>query len=162
MAYAYTPRRPYVASNASAAMPTVLYTRSTCSACRGEGKMARQLVPTCHHCGASWTPTRFEALMEAYDRPRWFRRNRYLWHVLPCGCDITSLVYHRAPCADCGGAGYIYQRAMRDDLRRAGMLTSDELATPRTGYPQVAYRAHVPYIPPIHTTQPLRNTAQRS
>ena len=154
MAHAYTPRRPYVASAAS---PTVLYTRTSCRCCNGLGKMARVLIPTCHACGASWSPARFEMLMEALDRPRWFRRNRYLWRALPCGCDITSLVYHRAVCRECRGAGYLYQRAVRDDLRRAGMLASDELVTPRTGYPQMAYRAHVPFIPPMHTTQPLRN-----
>lgn len=120
--------------------------------------MARELVPTCHACGASWSAARFDVLMEAYDRPRFFRRNHYRWQATPCGCGVKHLVWHRAVCAECRGAGYLYQRAVRDDLRRAGMLVSDELPTPRVGTPRTNSRAHVPYVPPIRTTQPLHKS----
>src|SRR6185312_15829500 len=92
-------------------IPQTLWVRLTCPACRGAGKLASTLTPACRRCGAAWSAAHFDAWIEAYDRPRWFRRNRYKWLTLPCGCDLAYLVYHRAPCAECLGAGYIYQPA---------------------------------------------------
>jgi|SRR6185312_1827505 len=118
------------------------YTRRTCFECHGSGQSVT-LVPGCNQCRAYWTPARFDLWIEAHDRPRWFRRNRYKWSVaLPCGHEFQQLAYRPLTCVVCRGVGTIGHW----ELARSYY---DRITPPasRTSY----HPAHFPAIAPLGT-----------
>lgn len=124
------------------------YTRRLCPDCHGT-RLTAKLYPGCRACHACWTPTRFDAYIEAHDRPRWFRRNRYRWNVaLPCSHPLTALAYRPINCPTCYGVGTIGHWDLSQHYR-------ERITPPAT---RTSYRpSRYPVITPMQTP-PLAET----
>lgn len=128
------------------------YVRVACPDCRGT-RLTAKLFPGCSQCDTCWTPARFDAWIEAHDRPRFFRRNRYRWNVaLPCSHPLTALAYRPITCPTCRGVGTIGHWDLSAHFR--------ERITPPT--PRTSYRpARYPPVAPIHTPRLAETTRTR-
>lgn len=125
-----------------------------CPVCHGFGSSAAALRPACLACGASWSYARFDAWVEAHDRPRsllsWLTRrgrNRYRWScALPCGHPLEeALTFTTPPCRACRGVGTVthWRLSERYERRQRAQIVA------------TAARPQTPHNPPVAPMSPM-------